>query len=368
MHDSIDRLSLRTDVATATASIRMPTVAAILCNFNQKAYIEAAIESVARQTYPYLECVVVDDRSTDGSGEIIERILAKHNSKPFQFIQLTENIGQMGAMMRGLDATTAPFVAWLDADDIWFPEYIERHIEHHLNSQINAAMSTSNLAVIDAGSTIIAGAVPSMSHTNPRREWKRTTPIAASRLTQDCSALDHTAPTPVEPVFINRHYEAWVWSPTSGMVFRRAVIDAVRPADTRNLRICADNYLARFSHIIGGTIWIGETLGYYRIHGGNNFAKHTVHGDGSLGMEPEQIRNEGNYQFAKKMLDSSDLMLTLIPKYNRSGLISQIGRKARAIEQILANRKLFEELPFKLRTRIMRRYAGDRLRGLFGRP
>jgi hypothetical protein len=151
------------------------------------------------------------------------------------------------------------------------------------------------------------------------------------------------------------------------MVFRRAVIDAVRPIETNNLRICADNYLARFSHIIGGTIWIGDTLGYYRIHGGNNFTKYAVHGDGSLGMEPEQIRNEGNYQFAKKMLDSSDLMLTLIPRYNRPGFITQIGRKARAIEQILANTKLFRELPLKLRTRLIRRYAEERLRGLFGR-
>jgi glycosyltransferase involved in cell wall biosynthesis len=345
----------------------MPTVAAIVCNFNQRAYLEAAIASVAQQTYPHLECVVVDDCSTDGSGEIIERILAKHGSKSFRFIQLTENLGQMGAMLSGLDATTAPFVAWLDADDVWFPQYIERHIEHHLNCQINAAMSTSNLAVIDAGNTVIAGAVPSMSHTNPRREWKRTTPIVASRLTHDRLALDHAVPAPVEPVFINRHYEAWVWSPTSGMLFRRAAVDAIRPGDTRNLRICADNYLARFSHIIGGTIWIGETLGYYRMHGANNFTKYTVHGDGSLGAEPEQIRNEGNYQFAKKMLESSDLMLALISKYNRPGIISQISRKAPAIQQILANKKLFGELPLKLRSRIIRRYVGDRLKGLIGR-
>jgi hypothetical protein len=92
-----------------------------------------------------------------------------------------------------------------------------------------------------------------------------------------------------------------------------------------------------------------------------------VHGDGSLGAEPEQIRNEGNYQFAKKMLESSDLMLALISKYNRPGIISQISRKAPAIQQILANKKLFGELPLKLRSRIIRRYVGDRLKGLIGR-
>ncbi len=196
MHDRIDGLAGRAEAGAATAAIRMPMVAAVICNFNQKAYVEAAITSVAEQTYPYLECVVVDDCSTDGSGEVIERMLSRIGEDRFRYIQHRENLGQMAAMLSGLDATNAPFVAWLDGDDIWFPEYIERHIAHHLNSQINAAISTSNMAVIDGGGTIIAGADPSMSSTNPRREWKRTSPIVPAQLMPQGAALDLTAPAP----------------------------------------------------------------------------------------------------------------------------------------------------------------------------
>jgi glycosyltransferase involved in cell wall biosynthesis len=335
-------------------NIKMPAVAAIVCNYNQKVYVEAAIASVARQTYPYLECVVVDDCSTDGSAEVIARALAAHGGRAFRFIQLPENRGQMAAMLSGLDATTAPFVAWLDADDIWLPEYIERHIAHHLNFQINAAISTSNLAVIDAESILIAGAVPSKAFTSPLREWKRAVSIVPARMAAGSAALNFSADPPDGPVFINRHYESWIWSPTSGMVFRRATIDVIRPSDVRNLRICADNYLARFSHIIGGTIWTSETLGFYRMHGENNFSKHTVYGDGSLNSNPEHITEEGNYQFANRMKELGGLMLALIAKYHRSGLLAQIARR-RALGPVLANKQFLRGTSLKVRWRLLRR-------------
>jgi glycosyltransferase involved in cell wall biosynthesis len=388
MHDRIDSLGVLTGARAATASIKpdqlhalvprtpnsrrttikMPAVAAIVCNYNQKEFLEDSIASMLEQTYPHMEFIVVDDCSTDGSAEVIEDILSRIGKDRIRFIRHEENRGQMAAMLTGLDATTAPFVAWLDADDIWFPEYIERHIAHHLNSQINAAISTSNLAVIDAGSTIIAGAVPCKAFTNPLREWTRTLPIIPARLVAPATALDHSAAAPVGgPVFVNRHYESWVWSPTSGMVFRRATIDAIRPGDVRNLRICADNYLARFSHVLGGTIWIGETLGYYRMHGNNNFSKNTVYGDGSLDVNPVQISTEGNYQFAKKMSELSGLMLAIIPKYHRSGLISHIGRKD-AVRVVLTNKDFLKGVSIKARWRLTRRYVGEICKWAFRRP
>jgi glycosyltransferase involved in cell wall biosynthesis len=357
--------TLLEDLASGTA-VKMPAVAAIVCNFNQRDYLSAAITSVAQQTYPYVECVVVDDCSTDGSAQVIQQMLATQE-RPFKFIRHEENRGQMAAMLSGLDATTAPFVAWIDGDDVWLPGYLERHMGHHLNSQINAAVSTSNLAVIDATSTLIAGAVPSMSTTNPQREWKRTVPITPARFGSNGPAIDFATEPHVEAVFINRHYESWVWSPTSGLVFRRAAINAIRPPDASNLRISADHYLARFSHILGGTIWIGETLGYYRVHGANNLSKAIIYGDSSLGSEPEYIAAEGNYQFARRMRESSALVLPLIQRHHRAALVTNIGRRAKAIEQIVANGSVFGKLPFKLKARLLRRYLADQLRGAFSR-
>jgi glycosyltransferase involved in cell wall biosynthesis len=345
----------------------MPTVAAIVCNFNQKAFVEAAISSVLEQTYPHLECVVVDDCSTDGSEEAIRGMLARHGSDRFRYIQHDSNRGQMAAMLSGLDATTAPFVAWLDADDIWLPNHIERHVAHHLNPHLNAAISSSNMAVIDGDGTIISGAEPSMSGNSPFRRKKRAWFIAPARLIGGGTALDYTATRPADPAFVNRQYENWVWSPTSGMVFRRAAVDLIRPQDASRLRTCADNYLARFSHVVGGTILIGETLGYYRIHGSNGFAKRTVYGDGPIGQQPKRITVEGDYQFARKMLESHSLIVTLMPAKRLRHVVNHVGKSLGALEQILRNGPLLRLLPITLKARLIRRYARERVRAFLAK-
>jgi len=344
----------------------MPPVAAIVCNFNQGAYVEAAIASVAAQTYPQLECVVVDDCSTDGSGEAIARILAAKGTSGLRLIQHAQNRGQMAAMLSGLDATTAPFVAWLDADDVWLPEYIERHMAHHLNAQVNAALSTSNMAVIDAGGTVIAGAAPPMSVRSPlRRKGERSFPIRPARLLHHGREIDLGCEEFLGPMqgalFINRHYESWVWSSTSGMVFRRAAVEAIRPLQCDGLRTCADHYLARFAHVVGGTIWIGETLGCYRIHGSNGLAKRTIHGDGPLGKEPRHIAEEGNYQLVLK-LKQSELLSALLSEGDLKEVLVQIGRGRRALREILGSRQLRRALRPSGRLRLLRRRLA-----LFGR-
>lgn len=356
----------RDEPDTSHVNVRMPMVAAIVGNFNQKAYVEAAIASVMRQTYPYLECVVVDDCSTDGSADEIERILSgmRPKGRHFKFIRHAENRGQMAAMLSGLDATTAPFVAWLDADDVWFPEFIERHIAHHLNPHVNAAISTSNMVVIDADGTVVAGADPSMSITSPIRKWDRSFPMRPTVLVNHGKEIDFGSTESLGPVFVNRQYEQWVWSPTSGMIFRRMAVEAIRPLRIEGLRICADHYLARFSHVVGGTIWMNETLGCYRVHGYNNFAKRSICGDGALGAQPENIAEEGNYQFAVKLQESKTLV-ALLSRHDLPRLLTEIGRSPRVIWKILANKELRRAIRFKQRVRFLKNYIVTRLRSSF---
>lgn len=357
-----DRHLAKDRPALPSPAVQMPAVAAILCNYNQRDFLEDAIASMLAQTYPDMEHVVVDDCSTDGSAEAIADILARLGAeRRVRFIRHEENRGQLAAMLTGLDATTAPFVAWLDADDVWLPQFLERHIAHHLNGQVNAAISTSNMAIIDAGGTLVAGADPSMSTTSPLRKPDRTFPIRPARLLQHGRSIDLAPADPVEPVFINRRYESWVWSPTSGMVFRRTAIDTIRPSHSEGIRTSADHYLARFSHVVGGTLWMSETLGCYRIHGRNGFAKWAVRGDGPVGQQPRHITEEGNYQFALKLADPETR--SLMPKRDLERLLLQIARGSRAIGRILASKGLRRTLRPRHRLRLLARYAAARLPG-----
>ncbi len=99
-----------------------PLVSAIIPVHNGERFLGDAIRSVLDQTYDAVECVVVDDGSTDRSASVAAsfgervRVLRKPHG------------GVASARNAGVAATSGPLVAFLDADDIWLPEKLERQV------------------------------------------------------------------------------------------------------------------------------------------------------------------------------------------------------------------------------------------------
>jgi glycosyltransferase involved in cell wall biosynthesis len=88
--------------------------------YNYRAYVGAAIDSILAQTRPAEEIIVVDDGSTDGVGEILDRYIGR-----LRAIR-QENRGPSAAVNRGLAETTGDAVAFLDSDDLWARDKLER--------------------------------------------------------------------------------------------------------------------------------------------------------------------------------------------------------------------------------------------------
>ncbi|MBJ7533051.1 glycosyltransferase family 2 protein [Rhodomicrobium vannielii ATCC 17100] len=59
----------------------------------------------------------------------------------------------MAAMFTGFDASSGQFVAFLDADDVWLPSFLEKHVCCHLSPDATAALSSTNLAMMEADCT-----------------------------------------------------------------------------------------------------------------------------------------------------------------------------------------------------------------------
>jgi len=97
-------------------------VSVVIPAYNASATIEAAIQSVLHQTYPYLELIVVDDGSTD---ETAERILAFGDR--LRYIRQTHR-GPGAARNRGIAEARGVFIALLDGDDLWLPEKLQRQL------------------------------------------------------------------------------------------------------------------------------------------------------------------------------------------------------------------------------------------------
>ncbi|MCA0049580.1 glycosyltransferase family 2 protein [Mesorhizobium sp. B283B1A] len=90
--------------------------------FNAAATIGAALNSVLAQTVKAEAIVVVDDGSTDDTVAVIEAM-----NLPVTVLR-QENEGPGSATTRGFDALSTPFVATLDADDLWLPDKIEKQL------------------------------------------------------------------------------------------------------------------------------------------------------------------------------------------------------------------------------------------------
>src|SRR5699024_9706841 len=95
------------------AEVKLPTVGVVVTCFNCRDYIADAIRSVAGQTLRDFECVVVDDASTDDSGDVIQQLLIELADPRFSLVRLERNVGQTGATRRGLARTRATFVCFL---------------------------------------------------------------------------------------------------------------------------------------------------------------------------------------------------------------------------------------------------------------
>jgi tetratricopeptide (TPR) repeat protein len=98
-----------------TESLR---VTVIIPSYNRANYLPVAIDSILAQSYPVFEIVVVDDGSTDNTAEVV-----KAYSNQVSFYERGHQ-GVSAARNYGLDMAQGDVIAWLDADDVWEPEFL----------------------------------------------------------------------------------------------------------------------------------------------------------------------------------------------------------------------------------------------------
>ena len=116
-------------------------ISVIMPCFNAEEFIREAIESVLNQTYGRVELIVVDDGSTDTSPEIVARLSGEYPGRIRQAFQ--SNAGPYAARNHGLTLAKGEYIAFLDADDWWSKECMEK--------LLSALSENSNLALAYCG-------------------------------------------------------------------------------------------------------------------------------------------------------------------------------------------------------------------------
>lgn len=102
-------------------------VSIIVPVFNAGSYIEKTIAMVRAQTFKNWELILVDDCSTDDSRARIERCIARENGD-IRLIAKDVNEGAAKARNTGITAARGRYIAFLDADDIWMPDKLEKEL------------------------------------------------------------------------------------------------------------------------------------------------------------------------------------------------------------------------------------------------
>ena len=126
-------------------------VSVIIPVFNVEKYIDRTITSVFDQTYEDIEIVIVDDVSSDKTGEIIKNYQRMH-SEIVYFLQ-PRNMGAGYARNKALELAKGQYVAFLDADDLWKPTKIEKQIK--LLNEKDGSFCFTSIEMIDGDDNII---------------------------------------------------------------------------------------------------------------------------------------------------------------------------------------------------------------------
>lgn len=117
----------------------MPLITVLMPVFNAEKYINIAIDSVLAQTFISFEFLIIDDGSTDKSVEIIQ----SYTDKRIRLILNNTNEGISVSLNKGVQLSVTDLIARMDADDICYPDRLEKQYQYFLDVEDCALLSTS---------------------------------------------------------------------------------------------------------------------------------------------------------------------------------------------------------------------------------
>lgn len=216
--------------ANCDAGRGVDRISVIMPCFNALAFVERAVESALEQSFPAVELIVVDDGSSDGSREVLTELTARYHGRMRVFHQ--EHQGPFPARNLGLSHATGTHVAFLDADDYWAKNCLER---------LACALQDANADVAYCGWQNVGDGGPGVEpYVPPPYE----SGDAVAQFLRSCPWPIHAALT------------------------RRSVIDEVHGFSTRMFSAMDYDLWLRVLGVTSRFVRVPEVLAFYRWHGG----------------------------------------------------------------------------------------------------
>jgi len=132
-------------------SEKTPTVSVIIPTYNRAHLVGRAIRSVLNQTFQDFEIIVVDDGSTDNTEEVVKGF----NDPRIRYIRHEYNRGGSAARNTGIRAARGEYIAFLDSDDEWLPQKLERQVKAFKDLDETTALVYTGLRFVDRKGALI---------------------------------------------------------------------------------------------------------------------------------------------------------------------------------------------------------------------
>lgn len=211
-----------------------PLVSIIIGNYNYERFVAQAIDSALNQTYKNIEVIVVDDGSTDKSREII----AQYDNQVITIFK--ENGGQPSNYNAGFAKSKGEIICFLDSDDIFVPEKVEKVVQAFQTSD-EIGWCFHSIQLIDQNNQPLAET------------------ITPNYLTGECDYRGIINAGKIPPSL----------PPCSGLCFKRTVLEKILPMPSPKI-IRNNDYYVKFMAVgLSKGFVLGEDLTLLKIHNSN---------------------------------------------------------------------------------------------------
>ncbi len=344
--------------------LNLPLVSVVITSYNYSQFIEDCLYSILNQTYRPVECIIIDDCSTDNSVEIIQNFIEKNKNSDitFRLVQQEVNQGQLAGFVRGIKEASGIFINYVDADDIILPEFVNTHVQAHFET--NVAMTVSQQIEFDQDNqvhSLYSLAVPQES-TKELFSFERKSFNELGQLLNNQNFINNEIKSKV--INAETHpFNVWHWGPTSCVMFRKTALELFVNADClyENWKYCSDKLIFSYAHLLGGSCLLYIPLVAYRRHTRKNFSNFAIVGDkrffteNSLKIKSEnkaavfpdilKIFINGKENFIQSMGEEGILNLVkLMFKNNKARVAEQNIELLKKVLNCPDNSKIFKKL------------------------
>lgn len=253
----------------------LPWVTVLIDTYNHQFFIQEAIESVLRQSFPAsdIEILVVDDGSTDDTPQVVRKF------SPRVRLLRKANGGQASALNLGIQEARGAIVAFLDGDDWW---------------AAGKLAAITEVFAADADVSLIGHGVTEV-YPDGRQRTEMPRETARFRITS------------IKEARLFRMRKGFLG--TSRMAYRREVLRRIGPVP-EVLKFEADEYLFTLAGLFADVMILRNSLTFYRLHSGNLF----------------QVTSGNPQAVRRKQQILAVLAQTLQSKFGETGVPSEIAR------------------------------------------